>query len=151
VPEREPSSYDQGHRPTQKHHENNPGCAVGHKTPTAGEPGRGVLPINAHSMAIIFKSKITFSRGAVLCFGTISCVADVEGTLHRIATPLEKKSSSPIYPGSKSGSPRGSDKSGRWARRWVGGRGDHGEEDPQYGLTGGADTSTRAHEFTRDG
>jgi hypothetical protein len=45
-------------------------------------------------MAIIFKSKITFSLGAVFCFGTISCVADVERTLHCIATPLEKKSSS---------------------------------------------------------
>jgi hypothetical protein len=47
-------------------------------------------------MAIIFKSKITFSPGAIFCFGTISCVADIEGTLHRITTPPKKKSSSGI-------------------------------------------------------
>jgi hypothetical protein len=47
-------------------------------------------------MAIIFKSKITFSPGAIFCFGTISNIADVEGTLHRIATPPKKKSSSGI-------------------------------------------------------
>jgi hypothetical protein len=44
-------------------------------------------------MAIIFKSKITFSPGAIFCFGTISCVANAQGTLHRIATPPKKKSS----------------------------------------------------------
>jgi hypothetical protein len=93
MPEREPSSYDLQHRPTQKHHEGNLGCAVGHKTPIAGALGRGVSSINADSMAIIFKSKITFSPGAVFCFRTISCLANVEETLHHIATPPEKKSS----------------------------------------------------------
>jgi hypothetical protein len=32
----------------------------------------------------------------MLCFGTISSVADEEGTLHRIADPLEKKPSTTI-------------------------------------------------------
>jgi hypothetical protein len=45
-------------------------------------------------MAAVFKSKITFGLGAIFCFRTISCMADVEGTQHRIATPLEKRSSS---------------------------------------------------------
>jgi hypothetical protein len=49
--------------------------------------------INTDSMVVIFKSKITFSPGAVFYCGTISCMADVEGTLHRIATPPEKRSS----------------------------------------------------------
>jgi hypothetical protein len=50
-------------------------------------------------MAIVFKNKITFSPGAVFCFGTIFYMADVEGTLHRIATSSKKKTSS--------GTPRG--------------------------------------------
>jgi hypothetical protein len=45
-------------------------------------------------MAIIFKNKITFSPGANFCFGIISFVADVEGTLHHIVTPPKKKPSS---------------------------------------------------------
>jgi hypothetical protein len=48
--------------------------------------------INADSMVVVFKSMITFSTRAVFCFGTISCMADVEGTLHRIATSPERKS-----------------------------------------------------------
>jgi hypothetical protein len=44
-------------------------------------------------MAIIFKSKITFSPGAIFCFGTISCVADIEGTLHRTTAPPKRKPS----------------------------------------------------------
>jgi hypothetical protein len=47
-------------------------------------------------MAIIFKSKITFSPGAIFCFGAISCIANIEGTLHRIAAPPKKKPSSGI-------------------------------------------------------
>jgi hypothetical protein len=43
-------------------------------------------------MAITFHSKITLHPGSVFCFGTISSVADEEGTLHRIADPPEKKS-----------------------------------------------------------
>jgi hypothetical protein len=53
-----------------------------------------VSSINADSMAVVFKSKIIFSPGAIFYFGTISCVADVEGTLHLIATPPKKRSSS---------------------------------------------------------
>jgi hypothetical protein len=43
-------------------------------------------------MAITFYSKITLRPGSVFCFGTISSIADEEGTLHRIADPPEKKS-----------------------------------------------------------
>jgi hypothetical protein len=56
----------------------------------------GVLSINANSMDIIFKSKITFNPGDILCFGTISCIAYIEGALHRIADSPEKKPSSGI-------------------------------------------------------
>jgi hypothetical protein len=43
-------------------------------------------------MAVTFHRKITLRPGSVFCFGTISSVADEEGTLHRIADPLKKKS-----------------------------------------------------------
>jgi hypothetical protein len=45
-------------------------------------------------MAIIFKSKINLNPGAMFCFETISCIADIEGTLHRIADPPKKRPSS---------------------------------------------------------
>ena len=47
--------------------------------------------IQASSMAISFQHKIALRPGSVFCFGTISSVADEEGTLHCIADPLEKK------------------------------------------------------------
>jgi hypothetical protein len=47
-------------------------------------------------MAVTFQHKIILRPGSVLCFGTISFVADEEGTLHRIADPPERKSSSRI-------------------------------------------------------
>jgi hypothetical protein len=43
-------------------------------------------------MAVTFHTKITRRPGSVFCFGTISSVADEEGTLHRIADPPKKKS-----------------------------------------------------------
>jgi hypothetical protein len=43
-------------------------------------------------MAVTFHSKIALRPGSVFCFGTISSVADEEGTLHRIADSPEKKS-----------------------------------------------------------
>jgi hypothetical protein len=43
-------------------------------------------------MAVTFHSKITLHPGSVFCFGTISSIADEEGTLHRIADPPEKRS-----------------------------------------------------------
>jgi hypothetical protein len=52
----------------------------------------GVSTIQASSMAVTFHSKITLRPGSVFCFGTISSVADEEGTLHRIADPPEQKS-----------------------------------------------------------
>jgi hypothetical protein len=47
-------------------------------------------------MGITFQHKIILRPGSVFCFGTISSVADEEGTLHRIADPPEKKPSSTI-------------------------------------------------------
>jgi hypothetical protein len=56
----------------------------------------GVSLIKVSSMAITFKNKITLSPGAMFRFGTISCITDKEGTLHRVADPPEKKPSSGI-------------------------------------------------------
>jgi hypothetical protein len=47
-------------------------------------------------MVVTFQHKIVLRPGSVFCFRTISSVADEEGTLHRIADPLERKSSSKI-------------------------------------------------------
>jgi hypothetical protein len=55
-----------------------------------------VLLIQASSMAITFQHNIVLRLGSVFCFGTISSVADEEGTLHRIADPPERKPSSTI-------------------------------------------------------
>jgi hypothetical protein len=43
-------------------------------------------------MAVTFHRKITLRPGSVFYFGTISSIADEEGTLHRIADPPKKKS-----------------------------------------------------------
>jgi hypothetical protein len=53
----------------------------------------GLSLIQASSMTITFLHKIGLHPGSVFCFKTISSVADEEGTLHRIADPLEKKPS----------------------------------------------------------
>jgi hypothetical protein len=47
-------------------------------------------------MSVTFLHKIVFRPGSTFCFGTISAVADEEGTLHRIADPTERRSSSKI-------------------------------------------------------
>jgi hypothetical protein len=47
-------------------------------------------------MVVTFQHKIILCPGSVFCFGTISFVADEEGTLHRIADPPERRSSSKI-------------------------------------------------------
>jgi hypothetical protein len=47
-------------------------------------------------MAVTFQHKIILRPRSVFCFGTISSIADEEGTLHRIADPSERKSSSKI-------------------------------------------------------
>jgi hypothetical protein len=44
-------------------------------------------------MAITFQHKIVLRPGSMFCFGTISSIADEEGTLHRIADPPERKPS----------------------------------------------------------
>jgi hypothetical protein len=43
-------------------------------------------------MAVTFHHKIILRPGSVFCFGTISSVADEEGTLHHIADPPRRKS-----------------------------------------------------------
>jgi hypothetical protein len=48
-------------------------------------------------MSITFQHKIILCPGSVFCFGTISSVADEEGTLHRITDPPERKPSSTIF------------------------------------------------------
>jgi hypothetical protein len=55
-----------------------------------------VSSIQASSMAVTFQHKIILRPESVFCFGTISFVADEEGTLHRIADPPERKSSSKV-------------------------------------------------------
>jgi hypothetical protein len=49
--------------------------------------------IKVSSMPVTFKNKITLGPGAMFHFGTISCIAVEEGTLHRVADPPEKKPS----------------------------------------------------------
>jgi hypothetical protein len=56
----------------------------------------GVSLIQASSMAVTFSHNIALRPGSVFCFGTISSVADEEGTLHRIAELSERKPSSII-------------------------------------------------------
>jgi hypothetical protein len=50
--------------------------------------------IQASSMAITFQHKIVLRPGSTFCFGTMSSVADEEGTLRRIADPPERGPSS---------------------------------------------------------
>jgi hypothetical protein len=52
--------------------------------------------IKVSSMVVTFKNKITLSPGAMFRFGFISCIADEERTLHRVADPPKKKPSSGI-------------------------------------------------------
>jgi hypothetical protein len=47
-------------------------------------------------MAVTFLHKIIFRPGSTFCFRTISSIADEEGTLHRIADPTKRRSSSEI-------------------------------------------------------
>jgi hypothetical protein len=42
-------------------------------------------------MAVTIHSKITFRPGSMFCSGTISSIADEEGTLHRVTDPPRKK------------------------------------------------------------
>jgi hypothetical protein len=44
-------------------------------------------------MTITFQHKIILRPRSIFCFGTISSMADEEGTLHRIADPPERKPS----------------------------------------------------------
>jgi hypothetical protein len=55
-----------------------------------------VSSTQASSMVVTFQHKIILRPGSIFYFGTISSVADEEGTLHRLADPPEKKPSSGI-------------------------------------------------------
>jgi hypothetical protein len=68
-----------------------PGARSGPKHRQLARQVGGVSLIQANSMAITFQHKIALRPGSVFCFGTISSVADEEGTLHRIVDPPEKK------------------------------------------------------------
>jgi hypothetical protein len=48
-------------------------------------------------MAITFQHKIVLRPGSTFCFGTLSSVANEEGTLRRIVDPPEKRPSSTNY------------------------------------------------------
>ena len=50
----------------------------------------GAMLIHANSMAIIFNTLIIFNVGEVFRFGSLSCIPDRKGILHRIADPSEK-------------------------------------------------------------
>jgi hypothetical protein len=45
-------------------------------------------------MAIVFNIPITFNAGEIFFFGSLSCITDQEGVLHRIVDPSEKRFSS---------------------------------------------------------
>jgi hypothetical protein len=47
-------------------------------------------------MVVTFQHKIILCPGSMFCFGTISSIADEEGTLHRIVDPSERKFSSKV-------------------------------------------------------
>jgi hypothetical protein len=55
-----------------------------------------VSSIKVNSMSVVFKNKITLSPGVVFRFGTISYIADIKVTLHRIVDPPKKRPSSGI-------------------------------------------------------
>jgi hypothetical protein len=57
--------------------------------------------IQASSMAVTSKCQITLLPGTMFFFGSISSVADEEGTLHRVADPLERKLSLEILRGAR--------------------------------------------------
>jgi hypothetical protein len=89
----EPFCYSRRHRPTPKTPRGaTPGVRSDPKHRQLAHQVGGVSTIQASSMAVTFDSKITLRPGSVFCFGTISSIADEEGTLHRIANPPKKKS-----------------------------------------------------------
>jgi hypothetical protein len=47
-------------------------------------------------MAVTFQHRIILRPRSMFCFGTISSIADEEGTLHHIVDPPERKFSSKI-------------------------------------------------------
>jgi hypothetical protein len=49
--------------------------------------------IHDDSMAIVFNTLVIFNVEQVFRFGSLSCIVDREGVLHRITNPLEKRSS----------------------------------------------------------
>jgi hypothetical protein len=60
--------------------------------------------IHDDSMAIIFNTPIAFNTGEEFRFGSLFCIADHKGILHRITDPSEK-TSSPMAPITKESLP----------------------------------------------
>jgi hypothetical protein len=54
----------------------------------------GATLIHDDSTAIIFNTLVSFNAGEMFCFGSLYCIAEQEGVLHRITDPSEKRSSS---------------------------------------------------------
>jgi hypothetical protein len=73
-----------------------PAARLGSKHQQLARQVGGVSLIQASSMAVTSQCKIALRPGSILCFETISSVADEKGILHRIADPPEKKPSSEI-------------------------------------------------------
>jgi hypothetical protein len=59
------------------------GAQSGHKHRQLSHQVVGVTLIHDVSMAIIFNTPITFNVGEVFRFGSLSCIVDQEGVLHR--------------------------------------------------------------------
>jgi hypothetical protein len=55
-------------------------------------------------MVVVFNTTITFNTGEVFHSGSVSCIADQKGVLHRIADPAEEQYP-PMDPIADAGSP----------------------------------------------
>jgi hypothetical protein len=81
------------------------GAQSGHKHRQLACQVGGVTLIPNDSMAIVFNTRVIFNTGKVFHFGSLSCITNREGVLHRTADPSEKRSS-PKAPITEPGSSR---------------------------------------------
>jgi hypothetical protein len=65
----------------------------GHKHRQLARQVGDATMIHDDSMDIIFNTPIFFNAGEIFHFGSLSCIADREGVLHRIMDPSKKRSS----------------------------------------------------------
>jgi hypothetical protein len=68
------------------------GAQSSHKHRQLARQVGGAMLIPDDSMAIVFNTLIIFNIEELFRFGSLSCIADREGVLHRIADPSEKRS-----------------------------------------------------------